>query len=79
MRKIFLALFFALLLSISTYSIVFAAPVNSATVNAQEKLQELRKNREELKKQKPSKGRLHVRRHKSQSTSFCLFSFPHLS
>src|SRR3989338_991198 len=51
MRKIFLALFFALLLSISTYSIVFAAPVNSATVNAQEKLQELRKNREELKKQ----------------------------
>jgi len=51
MRKIFLALFFALLLSISTYSIVFAAPVNSATVNAQEKLQELRKSREELKKQ----------------------------
>src|SRR3990167_2038748 len=51
MRKIFLALFFALLLAISTYSMVCAAPVNAATVKAQEKLQELRKNREELKKQ----------------------------
>lgn len=51
MKKILLPLFLTLFLCILSSSIVFAEPANTSATNAEEKLQELRLKREELKKQ----------------------------